>query len=258
MQPPMVQYLTASYGLSVRRACRVLPLARSTYKYQSRAPQHTALRQRIRDLALSRVGWGYRRLTTVLQREGWSVGRKLVYRLYREENLLLRPKKRRRRVSHQARVLQSTPHQLNEQWSMDFMSDALVDGRRIRVLTIVDDFSRESVYIGVGSHFRGIQVAQTLASVARRDLHRRKLESIMVQNSPRSRWTNGRIGMRSNWSSRDRLPRRITRTSSRLMRVCGRSASMPIGLNRSRRHEVKSGCGSINITSNTLTVRWAI
>ena len=73
----------------------------------------------------------------VLQREGWSVGRKLVYRLYREENRLLRPKKRRRRVSHQARVLQSTPHQLNEQWSMDFMSDALVDGRRIRVLTIV-------------------------------------------------------------------------------------------------------------------------
>ena len=70
-----------------------MPLTRSTYKYQSRAPQHTALRQRIRDLALSRVGWGYRRLTTVLKREGWSVGRKLVDRLYREENLLLRPKK---------------------------------------------------------------------------------------------------------------------------------------------------------------------
>jgi putative transposase len=133
----------------------VLPIARSTCQYQSRAPQHTALRQRIRDLALSRVGWGYRRLTTVLQREGWSVGRKLVYRLYREGNLLLRPKKKRRRVSHQARILQSTPDQLNEQW-------------RIRVLTRVDDFSRESVYIGGGSHFRGIQVAQTLASVARR------------------------------------------------------------------------------------------
>ncbi|MFT5088786.1 MAG: putative transposase [Planctomycetota bacterium] len=144
-QRPMVHYLTSSYGLSVRRADRVLPLARSTYQYQSRAPQHTALRQRIRDLALSRVGWGYRRLTTVLQREGWSVGRKLVYRLYREENLLLRPKKKRRRVSHQARVLQSTPHQLSEQWSMDFMSDALVNGRQIRVLKIVDDFSRESV-----------------------------------------------------------------------------------------------------------------
>ena len=58
MQRPMVHYLTSSYGLSVRRACRVLPLARSTYKYQSRAPQYTALRQRIRDLALCRVGWG--------------------------------------------------------------------------------------------------------------------------------------------------------------------------------------------------------
>ena len=148
----MVQYLRSTYGLGIRRACRVIPLARSTYKYQSRAPQHTALRQRIRDLALSRIGWGYRRLTTLLQREGWSVGKGLVYRLYREENLLIRPKKRRRRVSHQARILQSTPNQLNEQWSMDFMSDALVDGRRIRVLTIVDDFSRESVYIGAVSY----------------------------------------------------------------------------------------------------------
>ena len=111
---------------------------------------------------------GDRRLTTLLQREGWSVGKGLVYRLYREENLLIRPKKRRRRVSHRARILQSTPNQLNEQWSMDFMSDALLVGRRIRVLTIVDNFSRESVYIGVGSHFRGIQLAQTLASVARR------------------------------------------------------------------------------------------
>ena len=86
------------------------------------------------------------------------MGRKLVYLVYREENLLLRPKKKRRRVSHQARVLQSTPHQLNEQWSMDFMSDALVNGRRIRVLTIVDDFSRESLFIGAlrGSRKRNI------------------------------------------------------------------------------------------------------
>ena len=116
---------------------------------------------------MSRIRWVYRRLTTLLQRKGWSVDKGLAYRLYREENLLIRPKKRRRRVGHQARILQSTPKQLNEQWSMHFMSDALGNGRRFRVLTIVDDFSRESVYIRVGSHFRGIQVAQTLASVAR-------------------------------------------------------------------------------------------
>ena len=130
MQRPMVHYPTLSYFLSLRRACRVLPLARSTYKYQSRAPQYTAIRQRIRALALSRVGWGSRRLPPMLQREGWLVGRKLVYRLHREENFLLRPIKRRRRISHQARVLQSTPHQLNEQWSIKFISDALVDGLR--------------------------------------------------------------------------------------------------------------------------------
>ena len=100
MQRPMVHYLTLSYGLSFRRDCRVSPLARSTYKYQTRAPQYPALRQRTRDLALSRVGWGYRWLTTLLQRGGWSVVKGLVYRLYREESLLLRPKKRRHSVRY--------------------------------------------------------------------------------------------------------------------------------------------------------------
>mgnify|MGYP005645067481 CR=1 FL=1 len=177
----MIQYLRSAYKVSGRRACDVVSLAHSTYHYRSVAPAHIGLRQRLRDLALSRVGWGYRRLTTVLQREGWAVGHKLVYRLYREENLLLRPKQRRRRVSHQARILSSTPHQVNEQWSMDFMSDALGNGHRFRVLTIVDDFSRESVYIGVGSHFCGIQVAQILAGLARR---RSAPKKIRVDNGP--------------------------------------------------------------------------
>ena len=77
----MVQYLRSTYKISGRRACNVVALAHSTYHYRSVAPAHIGLRQRLRDLALSRIGWGYRRLTTVLQREGWSVGRKLVYRL---------------------------------------------------------------------------------------------------------------------------------------------------------------------------------
>ena len=105
----MIQYLRSAYKVSGRRACDVVSLAHSTYHYRSVAPAHIGLRQRLRDLALSRVGWGYRRLTTVLQREGWAVGHKLVYRLYREENLLLRPKQRRRRVSHQREFCRPRP-----------------------------------------------------------------------------------------------------------------------------------------------------
>ena len=93
----------------------------------------------------------------------------------------MRPKRPRRRVSAQVRVLQSIPHQLNEQWSMDFMSDALVDGRRFRILTIVDDFSRESLYIGVGFRFRGSQVAEFLARLARQ---RPAPQKIRVDNRP--------------------------------------------------------------------------
>jgi len=123
------------------------------------------------------------------------VGKGLVYRLYREESLLLPPKKRRRRVSYQARILQSTPYQLNEQWSMDFMSDALVNGRRIRVLTIVDDLGRESVYIGVGSNCRGLQVAGLLATVSRRRFVPKK---IRVDNGPE--FTSVTLDQRAYWN----------------------------------------------------------
>jgi putative transposase len=120
---------------------------------------------RIRDLASARVRYGYRRIHVLLRREGWLVNAKRVYRLYRLEGLEVRTKVRKKRAS----VLR--PHlpvaqRPNEQWSMDFMSDALASGRRFRVLTLVDNMSRESPALEVGSHLTGHHVVAVLERLA--------------------------------------------------------------------------------------------
>ena len=100
----MVEYLHACYSVSIRRACQVVELGRSTNYYTSRADPQTALRVRLRDLAESRVQYGYRRLHVLLRREGWPVNAKQVYRLYDQEGLALRTKTRRRRRSGQSNI----------------------------------------------------------------------------------------------------------------------------------------------------------
>lgn len=114
-------------------------LSRATAYYQSRAKDQTALKIRLRDLAASRVRYGYRRLHVLLQREGWQINHKRVYRIYRQEGLSLRLKCAKKRVSV-ARVPLPAVEAPNERWSMDFVTDALADGRCFRVLTLVDNF----------------------------------------------------------------------------------------------------------------------
>ena len=97
----------------------------------------------MKELAATRVGYGYRRLHILLRREGWAVNHKRVYRLYREENLGLRTKTPRRRVSCRRRMDRPEATRINDCWAMDFMTDELFDGRRIRLLTIVDHFTRD-------------------------------------------------------------------------------------------------------------------
>jgi putative transposase len=120
---------------------------------------------RIRDLAAVRVRYGYRRLHVLLQREGWLVNHKRVYRLYREEGLSLRLKTRKKRIST-LRVPQPAPTAPNQRWSMDFMSDSLYDGRRFRILTLVDNMTRESPTIAVNRSFSGQAVAEVLERLA--------------------------------------------------------------------------------------------
>lgn len=155
------------YKVSERRACSAIGMNRSSYRYQSTAKDQSALIIRIRDIAAARVRYGYRRVHVLLGREGWEVNHKRVYRLYRLEGLSLRLKTRKKQVSR-TRTAQPAPSAPNQRWSMDFMSDSLYDGRRFRVLTLVDNMSRESPHIAVGRSFSGQQVAEMLDQVAQR------------------------------------------------------------------------------------------
>jgi putative transposase len=151
----------AGFQISERRACRLTGVARSSYRDRSQAADQTALRLRLRDLAATRVRYGYRRLHVLLRREGWRVNHKRIYRLYREEGLGIRVK-RRKKLASVPRVLPPRPTRPLERWSLDFLSDSLVDGRRFRVLTIVDNVSRVSPAIAVGTSLTGERVVTLL------------------------------------------------------------------------------------------------
>ncbi len=158
----MVDYLRAGYEVSTRQACQVIQLARRSYYYQSTADPQTTLRIRLRDLAETRINYGYRRLHVLLRREGWVINKKRVYRLYCEEGLGLRIRRPRRRRSAVPRVSLPEPTEPNQIWSMDFVSDELGWGRRFRVLTLVDHFSRVSPAMEVGFRMSGQRVADVL------------------------------------------------------------------------------------------------
>jgi len=159
----------------------VLRVPRASHRYQSIRDERAALRIRLRDLAGSRIRYGYRRLCTLLRREGWQVNHKLIYRLYVEEGLILRRKRPRRRKSCSVRMERPLATQSNDSWSMDFMSDQLFQGRRYRVLTLVDNFSRESLALRVAERFRGEDVVKVLEAIS---TQRGFPKSIRVDNGP--------------------------------------------------------------------------
>ena len=131
-----MDWAQAAFQLSQRRACAVLESARSSMRYRSVRPHQEALRGRIREIATVRVRYGYRRVHVLLRREGWPVNHKRVYRLYSEEGLVLKRRRPKRHRSATTRVERPAAGIPNERWSMDFMSDALADGRRLKVLAL--------------------------------------------------------------------------------------------------------------------------
>jgi putative transposase len=138
-----VSYVEAEYEMSERHACRLLGLGRSTHRYRARkAERDVALRMRLKELAAQRMRFGYRRLTALLVRGGLVVNHKRVYRLYREEGLAMRIRQRRR-MRWTGTVSQPKVTRPNERWSIDFVSDCVSTGRVIRMLTVVDDCTRE-------------------------------------------------------------------------------------------------------------------
>ena len=163
---PVVLYLCGAYRVSERHACQVVLLPRATHRYQSIRDPLTELRLRMRQLAQTRIRYGYRKIRVLLIREGWQVGKKLVYRLYREEGLGLRMRpKVRRTVSEHSRQ-KPRAEGPNQVWSLDFVADQLTDGRRFRALTVVDVYTRECLAIEVGQSLKGHDVVRVLQQIA--------------------------------------------------------------------------------------------
>jgi len=179
LKRPVVQYICDHYGVPRRRACRLVRLHRSAFYYRSVKDPRLDLRSRMRELSRTRVRYGYRRLHVLLKREGWNLGRDQAYRLYCEEGLQLRSKLPRRRKMTVMRRERYVPRRVNQAWSMDFVSDQLVNGHRFRMLTIVDVFSREALAIEVGSRLR----AENVVDVCNRLVARRgKPRRVFVDN----------------------------------------------------------------------------
>jgi putative transposase len=156
-----VKKVMERHGLSQRHACRLVNVDRSTLRYQDKRPDDSALRQRLRELAAERRRFGYRRLGWMLAREGHAMNHKRLYRLYREERLMVRRRGRRKRaLGTRAPIL--LPHAINQRWSLDFVSDTLSDGRRFRILCVVDDFSRECLATVVDTSLSGVRVVREL------------------------------------------------------------------------------------------------
>ncbi|WP_288408096.1 DDE-type integrase/transposase/recombinase, partial [uncultured Herbaspirillum sp.] len=135
------------------------------YHYESRRPDDEGLRQRLCELAAIKRRYGYRRLHVLMQREGWQVNRKKLLRVYRQAGLSVRRRKRKRiaGVERQLKVQATMP---NQSWSMDFVSDGLADGRRLRCLNIVDDFTKECLAIEVDTSLPGTRVVSVLSRLS--------------------------------------------------------------------------------------------
>ncbi len=148
-------------GYTQRRACGLVGQEPKTYRYASKRPDDDGLRQRLKELALERRRFGYRRLHILLRREGIVLNHKKLYRLYREERLMVRKRGGRKRALG-TRAPMAIPQGPNQRWSLDFVSDALASSRKFRVLTVVDDFSRECVALVVDNSLSGVRVAREL------------------------------------------------------------------------------------------------
>jgi len=167
--------------LSERRACDLVGICRSTMRYRPRTSQTNRwLMTRLPELAALKPRYGYRRLHFMVLKERRRINHKRVYRLYTKLGLAVRRKKRKR-VAQANRRPRIVPTQANEQWSMDFMSDVLSNGRRLRTLNIVDDATRECLAIEVDTSLSGIRVARVLTEIG----HIRPLpKRIVVDNGP--------------------------------------------------------------------------
>jgi putative transposase len=177
----VVGYLKQAFGMSERRACGVAAICRATHRYRVRRREPAQLRATLLGLAREKPKYGYRFLHRILRRRGFTVNHKRIYRMYREEGLALRRHRRRRRYAAAPREAATRAVRAGQRWSMDFVSDHLASGRRFRVLTVVDTFSRRSPGILADWSIGGERVSRFLDEVAKSG---GLPETITVDNGP--------------------------------------------------------------------------
>ena len=156
-----VAHLVGAYGMSERRACKAIGCCRMTVRYKATRAEDAGLRQRMKAIAQERRRFGYRRLHVLLKREGYLVNHKKLFRLYREEKLAVRRRGSRKRAIG-TRTPMMVPVAPNDRWSLDFVSDQLTDGRRFRILTVVDDCTRECLTLVADTSLSGTRLAREL------------------------------------------------------------------------------------------------
>ena len=153
------------WDVSIRRACAALEFERSTFHYRSRKRDQAGVEARIKAICETRIRYGYRRVHVTLQREGWDINIKRTHRIYNELGLQLRNKTPKRRVKAKLRDDRAPVTRPNDVWEMDFVHDQLATGKKIRVLTVVDTFSRFSPVINPKFSYRAEDVVATLERV---------------------------------------------------------------------------------------------
>ncbi|QFR33437.1 IS3 family transposase [Ancylobacter sp. TS-1] len=156
-----VVHLMDVHGMSERRACKATGFCRMTMRYKATRVNDASLRERMKAIAQERRRFGYRRLHVLLRREGFRVNHKRLFRLYREERLMVRPRGGRKRAIG-TRAPMMIPLRPNERWSLDFVADQMTDGRRFRMLAIVDDCTRECLALVADTSLSGVRVAREL------------------------------------------------------------------------------------------------
>jgi putative transposase len=160
-----VAHACETLDVSQRRACKAIGADRATVRYRSRRPDDGPLRERLRSLAAERRRFGYRRLHILLRREGTSVNHKKLRRIYADERLQVRRRGGRKRALG-TRAPMALPQGPNQRWSLDFASDQLTDGRRFRILAVVDDFTRECLCLVADTSLSGLRVTRELDVIA--------------------------------------------------------------------------------------------
>jgi putative transposase len=176
----LAEQAISAEGASERRACRVLKLSRSAYRYQAKKSDDRPIEQELRQLAERQPSWGYGKMIAYLKHQGHGWNHKRIYRVYRELALNLRRKPKKRLPARTVQVL-AQPARANQSWSLDFMSDSLSNGRAFRTLNILDDFNREALWIEVDTSLPAERVIRVLEMLL---LWRGVPQQIRMDNGP--------------------------------------------------------------------------